>query len=113
MNNTLKIHKGEKIELQLSVLVFEQGDYFVAYCPSLELSSYGVNIEDAKVGFDDAMHIYLEHCIEHGTLKKDMEDHGWTIDPKTHKYAPPSEIKLNIPSGLLKTQFNENWLVPM
>jgi len=96
MRNIVGIRDNKKIELQLSVLVFEQGDYFVAYCPSLEISSYGISVEDAKVGFDDAMNVYLAYCIENGTLKKDLADHGWLIEHKPDKYAPPSEIKLNI-----------------
>ena len=110
---TVKFYEGEKIELQVSVLVYEQGDYYVAYCPSLELSSYGVSIADAKVGFDDAMNIFLDHCIENGTLKKDLMEHGWILEQQPERLTPPSEIKLNIPGGLLKSQFNENWQVPM
>ncbi|MES2703795.1 MAG: hypothetical protein V4649_14235 [Bacteroidota bacterium] len=55
--------------------VFQQGDYYVAYCPSLELSSYGDSVEDAKAGFDDAMNIYLEHCEKSGTLEQDLLKH--------------------------------------
>lgn len=105
---------GDVIELQLNVLVFQQGDYFVAYCPSVNLSSYGDTIEDAKAGFDEVMEAYLEDCKENGSLHQDLIKNGWTLNIKNHKKAePPATVDLNIPAGLLRKQFNENWSVPV
>ena len=100
-------------EMQLSLLIYKQGDYFVAFCPSLELSSYGDSIEDAKKGFADAMDLYLEHSIENGTLEKDLLEHGWEIKQKPTKLTPPAQITLNIPSGQLISQLNQNWYMPI
>ncbi|RWZ88344.1 MULTISPECIES: hypothetical protein [unclassified Hydrotalea] len=102
------------IELQLNVLVLQQGDYYVAYCPSLNLSSYGDTIDDAKVGFDEVMEAYLEECKENGTLHDDLVKNGWTFNIHNHKKAePPAMVELNIPAGVLRQQFNENWSVPV
>lgn len=102
------------IELQLNVLVFQEGDYYVAFCPSLNLSSYGDSIDDAKVGFDEVMTSYLEECKENGSLRDDLIKNGWTFSIQNHKKAePPAMVELNIPSGLLRTQFNESWRVPV
>lgn len=102
------------IELQLNVLVFQQGDFYVAYCPSLNLSSYGDTIDDAKTGFDEVMEAYLDECEENGSLRDDLVKNGWTLNIQNHKKAePPAVVELNIPAGLLKQQFNENWSVPV
>ena len=102
------------IELQLNVLVFQQEDYYVAFCPSLNLSSYGDSIAEAKTGFDEVMQSYIEECEENGSLQEDLIKNGWTFNLQNHKKAePPAMVELNIPAGLLRTQYNENWSVPV
>lgn len=115
MKNYIKTDDNDQIiELQLNVLVFQQGDYYVAYCPSIELSSYGDTIEEAKNGFDDVMNNYLETSQKNGTLHSDLLSHGWQLNIDNDKNAaPPQMIELNIPAGLLKQQFNESWRVPV
>lgn len=115
MNNYIKTDGNQNIlELQLNVLVFQEGKFYVSYCPSLELSSYGESVLEAKEGFDEVMKEYLEECKRNGTLHQDLTNHGWTftIIHNQKMAAPPAQVELNIPAGLLKTQFNENWKVP-
>lgn len=101
------------IELQLSVLVFQEGEFYVSYCPSLEMTSYGDSIQDAKDAFDEAMRIYFEDCQKNKTLQQDLISHGWKFIQHNNdiKPEPPSQVQLEIPAGLLRTQFNENWKV--
>ena len=113
MSKRTKAESEGIVEMQLSLLIYKQGDYFVAFCPSLELSSYGNSVEDAKNGFDDAMNLYLEYSIENGTLEKDLMEHGWKIEQKTRKLNPPAQINLDIPVGNLISQFNQNWYAPI
>ena len=113
MKNYIKTDVFDNVmELQLSVLVFQQGDYYVSYCPSLNLSSYGETIEEAKTGFDEVMVAYLEECKENGSLCDDLVKNGWKINIQNHKKAePPAIVDLDIPAGFLRKQFNENWSV--
>ena len=115
MKNLIKTDGFDNIlELQLNVLGFQEGDYYIALCPSLNLSSYGNSIDDAKTGFDEVMTSYLEECNENNSLREDLIKNGWTVNIKNHKKAdPPAMVELNIPAGLLRTQFNENWKVPV
>ncbi|RYD54876.1 MAG: hypothetical protein EOP56_18075 [Sphingobacteriales bacterium] len=107
--NIIKTDGNDKVlELTLSVLVFQQGDFYVAYCPSLELSSYGETVQDAKEAFDEAMNSYIEDCHANGTLQQDLVQHGWKLNIMNQAHAePPPMINLDIPSGLLRTQYNE------
>ena len=115
MHNYIKTDGSESIlELRLSVLVFQQGDYYVAFCPSLNLSSYGDSVGDAKVGFDEVMTSYLEESKANGSLHDDLVKNGWQFNIHNNQKAePPAMVELNIPGGLLKTQYNENWSVPV
>lgn len=114
MNNYIKTDISDNItELQLSVLIFQEGEYYVSFCPSLNLSSYGDTIEEAKEGFDESMKIYLEYTKENGTLHDDLIKNGWTFNLENEKKVePPAMVELNIPAGLLRQQFNENWTIP-
>ncbi len=94
------------LEIQLNVLVIEQGDYYVALCPSLDLSSYGDTIEDAQTAFDEAVQIYFDESTENNTLQDDLIKNGWSFLPgHLNKARPPKNIALDIPSGLLRTQY--------
>lgn len=115
MKNYIKTDKfNNVIDLHLNVLVFQEGNYYVAYCPSLNISSYGNSITDAKSGFDEVMKAYLEDCKDNGNLRDDLLKNGWTVTNNNNKIVePPATIDLNIPAGLLRKQFNENWSVPV
>lgn len=115
MKNYIKTDDfNNAIELRLNVLVFQEGDYYVAFCPSLNLSSYGDSVDDAKTGFDEVMTSYLEEGKENGSLQDDLIKNGWTFNLENNKKAePPAMVELNIPAGVLRTQFNENWSVPV
>jgi len=102
-----------EVEVQLSLLVYKQGDYYMALCPSLDLSSYGDSVEDALVGFEGAMQIYLEHCVETGTLEADLKNHGWQIAELPTRFRQPARVTLDIPGGTLISQYNQNWYMPI
>ena len=107
MENLIKTDiQDHIIELRLNVLVFQEGDYFVSYCPSLNLSSYGTTVNEAKTGFDETMEAYLEDGKRNGTLQEDLIKNGWKFDFFIqNKAEPPAMIELNIPAGHLRKQF--------
>jgi len=79
------------IKVSLQVMLYEEGDYFVAYCPALELSSYGENNKDARSAFEDALTIFLEETMSRGTLEKELLSLGWVLQKVPEaKYKPPS-----------------------
>lgn len=79
-------------EITVSVIVFirKEDDCFVAYCPALELSSYGDTEAEAREAFDDAMKVFLTETVKRGTLEKFLLELGWS--PKKlprPSYDPP------------------------
>lgn len=58
------------ISINVQVVLFQEEDLWVAYCPPLELSSYGDDQEDAKAAFDEAMDIFLKETDRKGTLER-------------------------------------------
>jgi len=48
---------ARSIEVKVDVVLVKEGDYYVALCPSLNVSSYGQSQEEAKAAFDEALKI--------------------------------------------------------
>lgn len=78
---------NHNIELNVAVLLLKEEETFVAYCPALELSSYGKTEEEAKEYFEDALQIFLKDTLEMGTLEKCLLKFGWSL--KSDFYEPP------------------------
>ncbi len=67
------------VEISVSLFVFKEGDTYIAYCPSLDLSGYDLTEESARADFDFMLSDYLSHQLSHGTLRADLAAHGWKM----------------------------------
>lgn len=59
MKDTLRISK-KKVSINLHVIKGKEGDFFVAYSPTLNVSGYGRTKSDAEQSFIENMHIFYE-----------------------------------------------------
>ena len=109
----IKKDNDKFIEIQLGVLVFQEEDSYLAFCPALNLSTYGDSISDVKFAFDDLIKSYIEDGTRMGTLEKDLTSHGWILQINAGKAEPPKEVDLNIPAGMLRQQFSEAFRIPV
>ena len=62
--------------------IFREGENLIAYCPSLDISTSGKDYGDAVKNFYERFQIYVETCLEMGTLWDDLKDHGWKVTDK-------------------------------
>ena len=72
----------------ISFYVFQEGDVQIAYCPSLDLSTSGTDYLDAVKNFYECFQLYIESCLEMGTLTADLKAHGWKVTKKS--ITPPT-----------------------
>ncbi len=80
----------KKLHIDVPVMFFREGDHMVAYCPALELSSYGKTEEKAKKAFEQAVNIFFEETERKGTLEKVLLSLGWSLRQKPScRYEPP------------------------
>jgi len=93
-----KRHK-KTISTEVTVMLYQQGDFVVAYCPALDLSSYAKTEKEAKTSFNEALEIFMEYCLEHDTLEQNLVACGWKL---RQGYTQPHEV--NVPVGLLKAE---------
>lgn len=80
--NTISIN-GNKIKITVSVYLFKEGDTYIAYCPSLDLSGYDTTEETAKADFEYMLKDWVKTQSGNNTLKRDLELHGWKVENNT------------------------------
>ena len=86
--------------------IFKDGDYYVAYSPELEISTYAKSKKLVEERFKERLEIFIDSGLSKGTLHKNLTDLGWVVDEsKKIKHLIPPE-KVTIPTYLLK---NRKW----
>ena len=93
MQKKQKIRKTKNATLvNVDVLLIKEGEYFVAYCPALEVSSYGKTEEEAKSGFDEAFEIFIHETEKRGSFEKALLKLGWSLKQlPVPSYIPPTK----------------------
>ncbi len=56
--------------IEFDIIVFKEDKAYVAYCPELDISSCGNNIEHAKEMLKTAVRLFLEEAEKIGTIMK-------------------------------------------
>ena len=72
---------GNNVKISVSVFLFKEGEVYIAYCPSLDLSGYDVTEENAKVDFEYMLKDWLKTIWASYRLKGDMK-HPCVVRPE-------------------------------
>lgn len=62
--------------IQFKTEFFEEDGQIVGIVPSLNVSSFGDNLEQAKKSLKEAVELFLEECAKMGSLKQVLEEAG-------------------------------------
>jgi len=63
--------------IEYDVIVLREGADFVAYCPELDISSCGRDVEHARTQLRTAVRLFLEECEKLGTLDDVLLESGY------------------------------------
>ena len=78
---------GAIIDLQVETqLVRDDSGHYVAYCPALELSSYGDTETEARDAFNEALTCFKQDVAQRGTLNQLLLALGW------QRHATPAAV---------------------
>lgn len=84
-----------RIECNLPLIIFEDENNIIAYCPALDLSGYGSSESEAKKSFEITLSEYFRYTVNKKTLAEDLRKNGWTIRKNLKKEPiPPSMEEL-------------------
>jgi hypothetical protein len=99
MNRQSITQRKDKIDVVLMVAIFKEDKYYVAYCPALDLSSYGLSAKEATKSFSEMLNLFFKETKRKGTLERLLLKYGWTL--KQTEFRPPETTASTI-SGLQK-----------
>jgi hypothetical protein len=60
--------------------IFKEGEAYVAYCPELDISSCGPDMNAARKNLLEATRLFMEESLKLGTLKEILEESGYNMD---------------------------------
>lgn len=113
--NTVSKNRNS-INVNVQVILFQEDGIWVAYCPALELSSYGDNENDAKEAFEEAMQIFLSETDRKGTLERCLLKLGWQLQQKPRPMYNQPNLSLQENKRLLRKNphiYNERVAIPV
>lgn len=64
------------MKLRLTEEIWKEGNMYVSYCPELDISSCGEDVEQAKTNLLEAIHINIEETQKIGTFEQFLEECG-------------------------------------
>ena len=107
------------IDITVSLFVFKEGECFIAYCPSLDLSGYDYTEDGACADFEYILTDYMKHQLENGTLRADLISHGWklsdvkAIEPELSDMLESNgQLRKLVVLPYSKTNFNKSCRIP-
>jgi len=113
--NTLQKDRNS-LNVNVQVALFKENDIWVAYCPALEVSSYGDEKDEAKQAFEEAMQIFLAETERKGTLEKYLLKLGWQLQQKPKLIYNQPHLSIQENRRLLKKSpqiYNERVAIPV
>lgn len=93
-------------KFNIEFYVFTEAGQYIAYCPSLDLSTSGPTFNEAISAFYECFQLYIETCVDSGTLIDDLKAHGWKTSryelmaPTFSKLLKKPELKHIVNSGI-------------
>jgi predicted RNase H-like HicB family nuclease len=88
-------HGNDQVDVQLTLIQFEEDGRFIVYTPSLDLSGYGNTEEEATASYAEAIDEFLRYTTNKKTLPKVLTKLGWSINRKNKIKAPPLVQMIN------------------
>lgn len=79
------------IPIEFDIIVFKEDKVYVAYCPELDISSCGNNIEHAKEMLKTAVRLFLEEAEKIGTLEDILYEAHYMKDA-SGRWIPPKLV---------------------
>jgi predicted RNase H-like HicB family nuclease len=80
------------MKIKYSVMVFKEGDSYVAYTPQLDLSSCGDTPTKARRMLGEAVDLFLEEVENMGTLEDILQESGFGREKDMWVSPPLVEI---------------------
>ena len=85
-------------EFRLFGTIKRHGEWYIAYCPPLDLTTQGRTEEEARKNLVEASELFVVSCFERGTFEHALRELGWYVVPGG-KVAKIGSKKPVLPAG--------------
>lgn len=68
---------SHKLEIDLTLQTWKEGDMYVSYTPELDVSSCGKTFDEARKNIHEAIELFLEEAESMGTLEEILDEAGF------------------------------------
>ncbi len=76
------------LQIQYDGIIFKEGHTYVSYCPELDVSSCGNNIDEARNNLKMAVDLFIEEAKNMGTLEDILNEAGYEMNESNYWEAP-------------------------
>lgn len=98
-------HRGNVVNVSLSVIIFKEDNVFIAYCPAVNVYGYGMDEDEAKKSFEVSVSEFFRYTLHKDTLCAELEALGWNVKSNS-KFTPPEFSSLLSENSDLRAIFN-------
>ena len=91
-----------KITLSVPFTIKQEGAWYICSCHVLDVHSQGQTIDEAKRNFETTLSLFVDGCLEMGTLETVLRDCGFKPDHDVHDETTDASM-INIPIHLLSS----------
>jgi predicted RNase H-like HicB family nuclease len=97
-----------KVLVQAKFMLFgvikRDGDWYIAQCPPLDLTTQGRTLAEAKANLIEASQLFIVSCLERGTLDQALKELGFVPFKARPRNIPNAfPIAVPIPFGFEKS----------
>ena len=78
------------INIKLPLYIWQEGNLFFRYLPSLEILGYGENEEIANSSFEITLSEFLNYTFNKMTVFDELERLGWTVNRNKKRICEPN-----------------------
>ncbi|MDP3999810.1 MAG: hypothetical protein Q8Q11_00015 [bacterium] len=79
--------------VKLQVIFYEEGKHVIAHAPTLDLTTQGKDLREAKRRFAELVGTFFEELEADGTVEEVLTSHGWKKQSRKKTFMPPKVIK--------------------
>jgi len=76
------------IPIEFDAIIFQEGQTYVAYCPELDVSSCGQDVDHARRNLKTAVRLFVEEAQKLGTLDEILREAGYHRDAQGKWQSP-------------------------
>jgi hypothetical protein len=99
---------GKQLHVSLSFIEFTEDNNTILYCPALDLSGYGKDVEEAKNSFEIVLEEFLRYTMNKKTFLKELKNLGWKVKSESKPFIPPPMTYLLRKNEYFSHVFNQN-----